>query len=311
MARLRTPVAPASGDAASRRDLLVSGHINVDHFLRVDQFPARDRTVPVVGDRTVLGGTAATIARVAARYGVSVGLVSRLGEDFPPGFWRTLRAARIDLRGVATVPGEPTPTCYILEDGHHAQRTLIQQGPMGSAEGALPPQSVMNAYSWLHLTTGNPAWHLALAEAAQRSGTRIAADPAQEIHYLWDRGTLRRLLGGAEILFGNRHEIQRAVDLLGLRRPVDLLDHVPLVVRTEGRRGATAFSRVGTTEVVAKRPRRVASLVGSGDAFRGGFYAGWFAGEDLSHCLTAGTRAAAHWIERGSEAFATSPALPR
>jgi sugar/nucleoside kinase (ribokinase family) len=37
--------------------------------------------------------------------------------------------------------------------------------------------------------------------------------------------------------------------------------------------------------------------VGAGDSFRGGFYAGWFEGEELRRCLIAGTRAAARWME--------------
>jgi sugar/nucleoside kinase (ribokinase family) len=290
---------------------LVSGHINVDRFLRVQRFPARDRTVPILGERTLLGGTAATIARVAARYGVTTGLVSRLGDGFPPTFWKALRTAQIDLSAVETVAGEPTPTCYILEDERHDQRTLIQQGPMATAAMARISAQALSTYTWLHLTTGNPRWHLALAAAARKQGTRIAADPAQEIDYLWDRGTLRRLLNGAEILFGNRHEVQRALRLLGLRRVTDLLELVPLIVRTEGREGATAFSRIGSVEVSATPARHVVSLVGSGDAFRGGFYAGWFAGEDLSHCLTAGTRAAARWIERGSAGFETGRSVGR
>ena len=288
-----------------RRDLLVSGHINVDRFLRVRRFPAPDRTVPLLDEQVRLGGTAATIARVAASFGVATGLASRIGDGFPSAFWAALRAAHLDLRAVTRVAREPTPTCYIFEDDRHAQRTFIQQGPMGSAKGSRVPTRQLAAYSWLHLTTGNPPWHLALAEAAKRLGTRVAVDPAQEIHYMWDRGTFRKLLDGAEILFGNRAEIQRAVELAGARRPSDLLDRVPLVVRTEGCQGATGFSRVGTVGVEAARPRRVTTLVGSGDAFRGGFYAGWFAGEELSHCLTAGTRAAARWIEQGAEGFSS------
>ena len=67
------------------------------------------------------------------------------------------------------------------------------------------------------------------------------------------------------------------------------------MIRTEGRAGATAFSRAGTFHSGAARPARVRTLVGAGDAFRGGFYAAWFAGQPLSTCLTA--RSSARWIE--------------
>ncbi len=287
---------PASAD---RGDLLVSGHINVDHFLYVRRFPGPDRTVPILSERRVLGGTAANIARVAAGYGVRTGLRARIGGDFPREFLRVLRASRIDTEGIEMVRTELTPTCYITVDDRHEQRTLIEQGCMADElqNGNDARTRAVAGYSWVHVTTGRPRWQIALAEEARRRGARVAADPAQEIHYLWDRGTLRRLLEVSEILFGNRHEVARAVELLRLRRVGDLLDFVPLVIETLGRRGVRAHSRSRTLEVPAAEHRNVRSFVGSGDAFRAGFYAGWFDGLPLAGALEAGTRAAARWIE--------------
>ncbi len=280
------------------RQLLVSGHVNVDRFLRLQLFPAPDRTVPVEAHRVALGGTATTIARVASRFGVATGLVARIGDGFPRPFLRTLRASSIDLRGLVTVRSAPTPTCYILEDEDGGQRTLIDQGPMGDGTPARLPGRWLSEYSWLHATTGPPDFQLALARAARRAGLKVAADPAQEIHYRWDRDRFARLLKESELLWGNRSEIEHALALLGAKRPEELLARVPLVVRTEGPDGATAFSRAATVHVPSPRARHVESVVGAGDAFRGGFYAGWFAGEPLVRCLTAGARAASRWTER-------------
>ena len=280
------------------RDLLVAGHINVDRFLRVASFPEEDRTVPVISDRSELGGTAANVALTASRYGVACGLFARVGVGFPPDLEGPLRRAGVDLRGVERVAGQPTPTCFIVEDRRGHQRTLIDQGAMEDRplRGFRAPPG-LDEYSWVHLTTGPPAVHLRLLEVARAHGLHAAADPAQEIHYRWSRRDLRRLLAGFELFFGNRSEVARAQELLGLGRPKDLLTLVPLVVRTEGARGATAFSRTETVRVSASRSRRRRTIVGAGDAFRGGFYAGWFEGEPLRSCLVAGTRAAARWIE--------------
>ncbi len=280
------------------RDLLVSGHVNVDRFLQVERFPEPDRTVPLRGNRAELGGTAGNVARVAARFGVATGLVARVGEEFPASFESELASAGIDLRGLVRVAAVPTPICYIIEDRRGSQRTLIDQGPMGGdLEESSLPGPWLKEYSWLHLATGDPAFQLRLAAAARAEGVKVAADPAQEIHYRWDRRRFRALVRGSEILFGNASEVERAVDYVGAADVDGLLAHVPLVVRTEGSAGATAFSRAGTLHVPAVRPRRVRSEVGAGDAFRGGFYAGWFAGRPLAECLRAGTRASARWIE--------------
>jgi sugar/nucleoside kinase (ribokinase family) len=280
-----------------RRDVLISGHVNVDHFLGVDEHPDADRTVPLRQQRVELGGTAANIALTAARYGVSTGLLAWVGEGFPTRFVGRLRAAGVDLRGLGTVPRVPTPTCYIVEDRRGVQRTLIEQGPMGDRARASLPGAWASEYSWLHLTTGDPRYQLRLLPWARAHGLRVAADPAQEIHYRWDSRTFRLLLSGAEILFGNRSEIAQAREYLGVRSDAALLAHVPLVVRTEGRHGATAFSRAGVVHEPAQRPRRRGSAVGSGDAFRGGFYAAWFAGRPMGECLRAGVRASSRWIE--------------
>ncbi|MGD0249284.1 MAG: PfkB family carbohydrate kinase [Thermoplasmata archaeon] len=279
------------------RDLLVSGHVNVDRFLTVDEFPAADRTVPVVLQRVELGGTGANLARVAARYGVATGLVARIGREFPADFLRRLRTAGIDLRGLEQVAIEATPTCFILEDRRGVQRTLIDQGPMGGGRGARVPGAWLDEYSWLHVTTGDPTFQLRLARAARAHGLRVAADPAQEIHYRWKRRQFAELLAASELFFGNRGEVARAVEYSGCSDPSGLLERVPLVVRTEGPRGATAFSRTETVHVPAERPRSKRSTVGAGDAFRGGFYAAWFEGEPLRKCLTAGVRASRRWIE--------------
>jgi nucleoside kinase len=288
-------------DVADRpRDLLVSGHVNVDRFLRVPRFPTADRTVPVLAHRVELGGTAGNIALAATRYGVATGLVSRIGEGFPPAFRERLRRAHIDLRGVESVADAPTPTAYILEDPRGRQRTLMEQGTMVDRPGRPRPRPWLAEYSWLHLTTGPPGFQLELLREGRARGLRVAADPAQEVHYRWDRARLARLVRGSEILFGNRAEIATVGHLLRVRAPEGLLAEVPLIVRTEGRSGASAFSRDGTVHVPAVRPRRVRTLVGAGDRFRGGFYAAWFEGETLKGCLSAGARAAARGIEAGA-----------
>ncbi len=279
------------------RQLLVSGHVNIDRFLSVDAFPAADRTVPIVAHRVALGGTGANIVRVASRYGVACGLVARVGDSFPAEFLRRLRDDGIDLRGLEEVRGVPTPTCFIVEDRSGAQRTLIDQGPMGDARKARVPSRLLGEYSWLHLTTGDPEFQLALLRAARTRGARVTADPAQEIHYRWDAERFERLVDGSEVFFGNRSEVDRAAAFLGGSGPADLLEHVGLVIRTEGRDGATAFSRAGRVHVAAEPPRRVRSFVGAGEAFRGGFYAAWFEGEPMRGCLVSGTRAARRWIE--------------
>ncbi|MHB1434535.1 MAG: PfkB family carbohydrate kinase [Thermoplasmata archaeon] len=294
-----TAIRPGPERRDPGRGLLVAGHINVDRFLQLPEFPAPDRTVPIRASRSALGGPAANLARGSAGFGIPTGLVGRVGADFPEEFVRLLRRAGIDLRGVERVPGAATPTCYILENGARETEVLIDQGPMDAPPRPSPPRGLLAEYRWLHLTTGEPRWQLAWKEAARSAGLRVAVDPAQEVHYRWTPRQIRRLLDGAEILFGNRSEIDRIVALLGIGGVDDLLARVPLVIRTEGARGATAFARTGRVSVPAIRVARPRTTVGAGDAFRAGFYFGWWAGVPLRACLVAGHKSAARWVRGG------------
>ena len=236
---------------------------------------------------------------MATSLGVATGLVSRIGSDFPAEFLPSPGVREDRPTGRREVADQGTPTCYIVEDHDGRQRTLIDQGPMGNVRGARYPGPWLKEYPWLHVTTGDPFYSLGLIARAVKGGLKVAVDPAQEIFYRWDAPRFRRLLSDAEILFGNRAEIAHAIRLSGGGGVPRLLERVPLVVRTEGSDGATAFSRAATYHVSSRRARKVRTFVGAGDAFRGGFYSAWFHGSPLRDCLEAGTRSATRWIERG------------
>ncbi|MCI4350106.1 MAG: PfkB family carbohydrate kinase [Thermoplasmata archaeon] len=292
------PREPAPLADRARLDLLVVGHTNIDRILEVAHLPEPDRTVPVVAETVRLGGTAATLARSAAGHGLKVGLVSLVGPDFPPEFLATLRREKVDVAGVERIAGTQTPSCTILEDGQGSQMTAFRQGPMDDARGVAVRPELFRGASWVHLTTGDPDFQLRFADAARKHGLHVAVDPAQEIHYRWDAPRLRRLVSSAEILFGNRAEIARAAKLLGRRSARSLTELVPLVVMTDGARGARAFRRGGDEQVRATPLRGPVRITGAGDAFRGGFYAGWLGGAPLRESLALGGRSAAAWMTR-------------
>ncbi|HYK93206.1 MAG TPA: PfkB family carbohydrate kinase [Thermoplasmata archaeon] len=296
---LGTPVGTArraSAPPARPLDLAVVGHVVVDHLVSVARLPARDRTVPALARSDELGGTAANLALAAAGFGVRTALISRVGVDFPPSFRARLATAGIDLRGLERVSGATSSTCIIVHDAAGEQMTVIDQGPLGDAHDAPIPDAVISQSSWVHLGTGDPAYLRRIQRRARELGRSVAFDPAQEIHYRWDRRRLQPVLAAAEMLFGNDHEIAAVVRLTGAGSVRRLLDIVPTVVMTRGARGARAYFRGGQVDVPSVRVPHVADPTGAGDAFRGGFYAGWFAGEPLPRCLSAGSRAAASWL---------------
>jgi nucleoside kinase len=281
--------------------LLVTGHTNIDRYLWVDELPRADRTVPIRVRSEALGGTAANIARVAARSGIRTSLMSRVGPDFPASFRGLLEQEKVDLASFVTVAGSSSPTCFIVEDGRGSQMTFIDQGPMADERRVRVPKGLIARSEWVHLTTGDPSFQLRVAEAAHRSGTKVAADPAQEIHYRWNRRDLTHLLDRSEVFFGNRSEAERAAQALRVPSVRRMVDRIPLVVVTLGRQGAMAITRRGIERVPSLSTPRAIRVTGAGDAFRGGFYSGWLLGRPLRVCLQLGARTAARWIRSAPE----------
>jgi len=291
-------MATRRGPASAGRplDLLVVAHVNVDRLIEVAELPDVDRTVPIVRQSTTLGGPAANVARVAAEAGLAVGVAGRIGPEFPRPFAAELDAAGVDRRGLEIVPGTTTPTCFIVHDARGRQTTLIDQGPMGSAARAKLPLRSLARAGWVHLGTGDPEYLRRIQRWVRAHGGRAAVDPAQEIHYRWSPGPFRTFVADAEILFGNRAEIARAMALTGVRRPADLTRLVPLVVETRGALGAVAYFRGGSVRVPAVGARRYSDPTGAGDAFRAGFYVGWLRGRPLAAALRSGAEASSAWL---------------
>ena len=290
-------------------DLAVVGHVVIDHLIEVDHLPTPDRTVPVLRRHDELGGTAANLALAAAGFGVRTAVISRVGADFPPEFESKLRKAGVDLRGIERVRGTGSSACVILHDGSGRQMTVIDQGPLGDAADAAIPDRVLRDAGWVHLGTGDPRFLRRVQQRARSLGLPVAFDPAQEVHYRWTPDRIRPVLAEAEVLFGNDHEIRAAARLMRCTSIRDLVKSVPMVVMTRGAHGARAYYRGGVVDVPAQRTPAVVDPTGAGDAFRGGFYAGWFAGEPLPICLTAGARSAARWL-RGRARGRTSARDP-
>jgi sugar/nucleoside kinase (ribokinase family) len=288
--------AHAEIERPTQHDLLTVGHANIDRIISVSRLPEPDRTVPIADQRTELGGTAVTIARVAAQEWLRVALAARVGPDFPARFRDRLSGEGIDLTGFEVISKTRSPSCFIFEDGNGSQMTFIDQGSMVEGRGGTIPTELVRSSAWVHLTTGPVDLQLRTAEKARDARRPVSADPAQEIHYRWSSQDLVSLFSSSEILFGNESEVRQAARLLSLPSIARLTDRVPLVIMTRGPLGCIAYHREGVERVPALRPSRRRRVTGAGDAFRGGFYAGWLEGQPLRECLRHASWAAARWI---------------
>lgn len=284
--------------------LAVYGHVNVDHILLVDRLPVAETTVPVERSFVRLGGTGGNIARAAAALGVPTSLAAYVGDDFPAGFRATLEASGIDLTDLRRVQGS-TPRVWILTGKDEHQSAIIDQGVMGDGVEAPALDYAWMSSEWVHFTTGDPAKWLAAAQEASRAGKKIVFDPAQELSYRYEARIFERFLNLCDAFVCNETELERALAVMGYADVHLLFDHTDRIVVTRGARGVRLLERKSTYEVPAFPLRDVdrVNVVGAGDAFRGGLYAGLRRAESWPEAIRTGCAAAALYLEHGGDRF--------
>ena len=274
------------------------GHTNVDHIAIVPAFPPMNQSMEITRFETLWGGTAANIAAGAARQGVPVALASFVGEDFPHQFESHLRSVGVDLADLVRVPGYPTPECYIFSDGADNQVAFVIQGPMTDADGLRMQRGALRACERVHLATGNPRYHLAVAREANGMGLPVAFDPGQELHYKWSPGPFMEMLALCDLLFLSEAEMRCTLRYAGLSRIEDLLDDVGTIVITHGREGSRLLSRgARAVRAPAIESPHVEDTTGAGDGFRAGYYSGLWRGMSPRECMLLGAATASFVVE--------------
>lgn len=245
------------------------------------------------------GGIAPNIAYTMALLGERPRVMASVGEDF--GDYR----AWLDSKGVDTalmevVPGQFTASFFATTDRASAQIASFYPGAMGHAAS----QSLKNLASRPDLVVVSPNAPDAMMKfpaECRELGIKYLYDPSQQVLRL-DGAELVRDMEGAHFLFCNDYEF----GLISRKTGWDLkqmLQHVKVVVVTRGRDGASLYTNGDDIFIATVPEREIVDPTGVGDAFRGGFLAGYSHGFDWKLCGEIGSLAAVYCLEqRGPQA---------
>lgn len=119
----------------------------------------------------------------------------------------------------------------------------------------------------------DPEAMFAHTEECRKLGLPFAADPSQQLARLSGE-EIRRLIGGAEILFTNDYEWDLLLSKSGWTE-ADVMSQIGLRITTLGAKGVDVVQPDGTTLHVDVVPETVQTdPTGVGDAFRAGFLTG-------------------------------------
>ena len=285
-----------------------------------------------------LGGSPANTAVGAARLGLAVAMISRVGDEQNGTFVReTLTREGVDVSQVGTDPDRLTALVFLAIRGpgdfpHVFYRDRCAD--MGLAERDIDPQFIGRCGALLvsgtHLSQPEPrAACLRALQAAHAANARVILD----IDYrpvLWGlvrpgEGSERAAATGAatesiaevlpqcDLVVGTEEEFRVAGGsaslleaLVAVRRKTAAL----LVVK-RGAEGCIAYpaeipSALEKGLVVSGFPIELFNSLGGGDAFMAGFLRGWLRGESLETCCKLANACGAIVVSR----HGCAPAMP-
>ena len=316
------------------RDLICMGRAAVD--LYGEQLGARLEDVQTFAK--YLGGSPTNTAVGASRLGLSVGLISRVGDEHNGRFVReTLQREGVDVSCLVTDPHKLTALVFLgIKDPDTFPLLFYRQhcADMALCEDDIDAAYVASAralvVSGTHLSQpGTRAACLKAMSAARAAGTRVVLD----IDYrpvLWGLTSpglgerrfvasaavseqLQAVLPLCDLIVGTEEEVHIAGgstdSTAALRRIREV--SAALIVMKRGPMGCVAYPGAIPAELDAGVrgpgfPVEVFNVLGAGDAFMAGLLRGWVRDEPLADALRYANACGAMVVSR----HGCAPAMP-
>lgn len=243
------------------------------------------------------GGTAGNIGYSLKLLGVEPSIVSIAGNDFAP-YQAFLVQHNIAIDNITVSQKEPTSCYFVVTDKEDNQIGTFYVGAQKFAS-QLSLSEIIDSpkESFAIISPQDPTAMRKFVAECQDRGIRYMYDPAFQIA-TFTPDELRQGISGAEIIIGNDYEIDLIQSTLGISHEELLVMGPKVVVTTIGSKGSVVETRNDAIAIRPAKPKNTSDPTGAGDAYRGGFVAGFVRGFDLETCGQMGAVAAVYTIEQ-------------
>ena len=240
------------------------------------------------------GGVAPNIAYSLAMLGEEPYLMATVGEDFSD-YRDWLESKGVDTSNVKVIPGVFTASFFATTDQANAQIASFYPGAMAyAAEQSL--KSLEEKPDLVVVSPNDPDAMKNFAAECRTLEIPYLYDPSQQILRLTKEEILRDM-EGAHFLFVNDYESGLIIKKTGLSLD-EILKIVNTVVVTRGDKGTSIYSEGKELNLPVVPPTKIIDPTGVGDAFRGGFLAGYSKGWNWDVCGKMGALAATYCLEK-------------
>jgi len=273
-------------------DIVTVGHFAIDLI-----------TSPrVVSPKPTLGGPPTYVSVAAAKLGVKVSVVSKVGEDFQNKYFRWLKSWGVDLTGLKKIRGAATTRFSIKYlDGLRKLR-LLKRAPRILARDI--PHSLRSKV--LHIAPIANEVSTSIIPKLRSRATILSLDPQGFVRTFDEKGNVRlksrkgnQILRQIDIYKSSNHEARAITQARQLSQAMrEIQDYgVKVVIVTQGVKGATLLTDDEFYQIPAYRPKVFRDPTGAGDVFIGAFLAEYLRGKDPIWCACVGAAASSYVVE--------------
>ncbi len=277
-------------------DLITFGDLCVDLIMTgEDVVPEFGQVEKLVDDYHLeMGGSCSIFACQAARLGMRVALLGRVGPDsFGELIIDSMQSAGVDTRFVIVDPSYKTGMGIALTTGND-RAILTYLGALNAIEASDIPDGFLEFAHHLHhgsfFLHSRLRPHIpAIFRRAKDLGLTISLDtnwdPAEE----WG-SDLADIFPLVDIFFPNEQEALRITECNDLAGAADRLQSlgVALTAIKRGEQGAVLFTGEGTFSCQIEPAPPGGDGIGAGDSFDAGFLSAWLHGMSYEQCLQLG-----------------------
>ncbi|HEX2980906.1 MAG TPA: carbohydrate kinase family protein, partial [Anaerolineaceae bacterium] len=257
--------------------------LNPDLILSGDTLPEFDQVEKLIDDAVLtIGSSSAIFACGAARLGMKVAFIGRVGQDlFGEFMLRALQSYGIDTRGVIVDTSLKTGVSVILKRG--ADRAILTYpGSVASLRLANIPPTILAQSRHLHLAsyflqTSLMADVPALFELAHSLGLTVSLDTNYDPGGQWDSG-VAAALRQADIFFPNQTELLKLARQSNLEQALDWAAQQVRTTVVKLGEGGGLVRQEAETHRAQSVAIDVVDTVGAGDTFDAGFVYGYLSG---------------------------------
>ena len=282
-----------NGRSRKAYDIIVFGDTCVDLILRDDdvvpEFGQVEKTV--AGYDLVMGGSCCIFATQAAKLGLRVAILGRVGDDyFGKLIVDTLAAASVDTRFIEVDNDLRTGiTVHLVQGDDRAM--LTHMGSLNTLRVDDVTDEILASarhlhYGSLYLQTGLlPHW-VEILERAKHLGMTVSLDTNWDPDERWDHD-LDRAYPFVDVLLPNEQEAMYLSRRASYAEAISILrKRVPLLVVKRDIAGAVAWQGESEFAQSVFEANDGGDGIGAGDSFDAGFLAGWLNGMLMASCLS-------------------------